>query len=299
MEKHLTVDQISTYIHCPAKYLYRFVYLDVADPLTSVQLYWKILRVAILKFHIRAMQDREMIWNQVVGSWRRLWLDEPEVQLLAVEQQTLYFTRGVRVLRSFFEKIDQDDSTVVLVDVPYSLSFPMGEDKYNVTGNIDVGRVVNDSTPSKREVQLVRLVRDKVLPPRLSKGRDLVLLLDRVGFAQTARSLTRSINVRTSAVQYCLGNEAERKIASPYQNWRRLTPAIASVYTAIRMEVYYPRFGPYCPGCAYAGVCDPTLAKWSAKRDPRRTRQKLRSELTGRTPSAAHGGTKSDPSAPP
>lgn len=260
MDLHL--DEIHTYLACPAKYKFKFVDNIPMPPNSSVQ-FRKAIHETTYFFFYCAMNSWVPKPAQMKDKWASIWnqnnqMVDPMSLILKTSQSEMakktrgtkkvdqYHMKGMEMIHNFYHFNHANPGSVILVDQPYRLAL----DDVNIIGKFELIREILDATDGKRYIEIVDFkTSDEPMDPFLVK-HDFNLTLASLAF----RNLFQSTEDRLKYHYLKTGRDI---ITVRRENdFNRAKATVKGVVNGIKNEDFYPKQSFACKTCEFRDVCD-------------------------------------------
>lgn len=256
----LSLDNIHTYLACPAKY--KFKYVDnIQLDLNKNVLFKKAVHEAVYYFFYSTMGGTLPRPAAMKDKWASIWSKTNDkgnpIDLIMKTTPGLYgrkqgegtdkhLVQGMEMIHNFYHFNQANPGSVITVDQPYRIAL----DDVNVTGKFELIREILDANDGKRYIEIVDFkTSDDSIEPFLVKN-DFNLTLASYAF----RNVFKATEDRLKYHYLKTGRDI---ITVRRENdFNRAKATVKGVANGIKNKDFYPRQSFMCKSCEFKDVCD-------------------------------------------
>jgi CRISPR/Cas system-associated exonuclease Cas4 (RecB family) len=258
----LKLDEIHTYLACPAKYKFKFID-NIEMPYSQSIAFKKAIHETTYFFFYCAMNGWIPKPSQMKDKWANLWgqntgdrdtlsmilkpTSSMEVKRTRPEKKTdPYLIKGMEMINNFYHFNNKNPGSVILVDQPYRLAL----DNVNIIGKFELIREILDAEDGKRYIEIVDFkTNDEPMDPFLVK-HDFNLSLASLAF----RNLFQSTEDRMK--YHYLKTGRDIITVRRESDYNRAKATVKGVVNGIENKDFYPKQSFMCKSCEFRDVCD-------------------------------------------
>lgn len=253
----ITIDELYTYLHCPAKYDFKFNQQMEAKEQQSI-LFKEALHKTIYYFFFSVMNERMPTLAQLKDKWAHTYL---EVFGETFDKNDIFKTtqvqknrrdplqiKGIEMLHNFYHFNKDNPGVPIAVNQEYRV--PVGN--LVIKGTFELVREIVDPANGRRYIELVDFkTTDKSLDYFAVKN-DLSLTIASFAF----RNLFRAKEDRTK--YHYMNTGRDIIVPKDERDYKRLEAIVSGVSRGIVEQHYYPRQTYMCRTCEFKEICDKT-----------------------------------------
>jgi CRISPR/Cas system-associated exonuclease Cas4 (RecB family) len=257
----LELDEIHTYLACPAKYKFKYV-----DKIKLAQgkavIFKRAMHEAVYYFFYSAMGGRLIRPAEMKDKWAGIWkitsqnITNPMTIILKPSQawkpggypepKDQYHIKGVELIHNFYHFNHGNPGNVIAVDQDYKVAI----DDVNVLGKFELIREILDAEDGKRYIEIVDFkTGDDGIDPFLVKN-DFNLTLASYAF----RNLFKSTEDRLK--YHYLKTGRDIITVRRDNDFNRAKATVKGVANGIKNKDFYPNQSFMCKTCEFKDVCD-------------------------------------------
>lgn len=260
----LTIDEIKTYLHCPAQYQFKHV-LSLGNDTSEGIAYSKALHRTVQYMYYSAMGGFMPSAKQMKDKWAKVWNEEQDIHFdftrdfltehvaentgrkrsheQAMKQRTV---KGYQMIHNFHHY--NKDNLGIPIAVDHEFRVPIAG--VTVIGNFELIRETLDTEENNRFIDIVDFKTGTDNRGEFLKDNDLVMTIMSYAF----RNIFQSDEDRL--VFNYIGNGKESYTYRDEKDYRRMETIIASVAEGIQRGDYHPRETFMCQQCPFQAECD-------------------------------------------
>lgn len=258
----LNLDELHTYLACPAKYKFKYVdQIKIEEPKNV--LFKKAIHDTVYHFFFSAMNGWVPKPAQMKDKWAGIWKQsndkvDPLSLILSTtpgqstqkklgtkDKDQLHY-KGMEMIHNFYHFNHENPGNVILVDQPYRLAL----DNINLIGRFELIREILDAEDGKRYIEIVDFkTNDAAIDPFLVK-HDLNLTLASYAF----RNLFQASEDRLK--YHYLKTGRDIITVRRDTDYNRAKATVKGVAHGIENKDFYPRQTFMCKACEFRDVCD-------------------------------------------
>lgn len=262
----LTIDEIKTYLHCPAQYRFKHMMNLGKDSSESIA-YSKALHKTVQYMYYSAMGGFIPTAKQMKDKWSKVWNEEQEIHFdftrdfltehvaentgrkrsheQAMKKRTV---KGYQMIHNFHHY--NKDTLGVPIAVDHEFRVPIGDNV--IIGNFELIREYVDTDGNNRFIDIVDFKTGTDNRGDFLKNNDLVMTIMSYAF----RKIFESEEDRL--VFSYIGSGKETYTERNDNDYRRMQYIVESVAKGIEREDFHPRETFMCQQCPFKEECDAT-----------------------------------------
>ena len=256
----ISVNAVMTYVACPMRFLFEFVYKIEMEKKLSDQDLWAEALCEMYTWIHRRLAEGHVTWGSILDRWEDSWLDSKRgVSPMNLE---VLHGRGARHLLEIFNDLSEH---MMVLGVEYPTIMVFGN--FKVSMSIPVIRVVHPPKAVSPVVQLVIFDREST-PNGFEQCRRLDYALAKYLLPVQLRKEWNEDLAKLRLLVYqpqvprLVEAQSDTEAGVAAKNW------ILWVLQGIEEGLFYPRAGDSCRSCPYRLVCN---AKYASTNSLRRT----------------------------
>lgn len=262
----LSLDEIHTYLQCPATYYFKYVQGEkVEDPLSVT--YSKALHKTINHFYYNMLNGRVLTAKQLKDKWGSIWSDVRGDSMnltddILKEHQTALsgnkqparakmdkqVVQGMEAIHNFYHF--NKDKHGIPIAVNHEFRVPIGS--VTVTGNFELIRETLDISSSNRFIEIVDFKTG-------NEATDLFLVRNDLNLSVMSYAFRNLFQAREDRLTYnYLKTGQEIYTGRGQKEFDRMKATIEGVAEGIANKRFYPRQTFMCRSCPFKQVCNDT-----------------------------------------
>lgn len=256
----ITVDELHTYLHCPAKYRFEFIH-GIQGEKSKSEKFKEALHKTIYYFFYSVMNEKLPTLANLKDKWaatcEAYFGDEIKKEsILSIRpgfnkdgrRDILHypeFIKGMEMLNHFYQFNKDNPGTPIAVDYDYRVA--MGD--VIIKGKFELIREIVDKEDGKRYIEIVDFkTNDRPLEYVLVKN-DMNLMLASYAF----RNLFKTEEDRTKYHYMSSGRDIVVRFKG--NDYGRIQSIVHGVTHGIREKHFYPRQTFMCKNCGHKDIC--------------------------------------------
>ena len=253
----LTLDQIHTYLHCPAEYRFKYEMGIPMDDHVSVK-YKKAIHRTINYLYFSVLGGRMPTSKQMKDKWATLWAEEtaaiPELSEFLLRERPRqsapkvdkHITQGFELIHNFYHY--NKDNIGIPIAVDHEFRVPVGG--VTIKGNFELIKETIDKSNSNRFIEIVDFKTGNEATDMFLVNNDLNLSLMSYAF----RNLFQGEEDRLTLNYIKSGKEIYTSRTE--KDFDRMKAIIEGVAEGIANKRFYPRQSFMCKSCPFKEVCN-------------------------------------------
>jgi len=243
----ISINEVKDYMKCPL--YYKFKHSDcIYDDLTIGQLFKIHLKSAIGYYYFSIIDDLPKHYKSMLKKWEMLWYSSDMLKKFDSAELDEYSNKAIPMINNFYTKSNEEKGAPVAVNFTYEVTLA-GEDNIDLTGEIDLIRILNDRTRS-RETQLVKFF--------TSNSRlDEFLMRSNIDMTMASYAFRDSFK-KTENVILCRNvyRKEDFRTSRNGADYTRAIKSIRNICRGIKERVFYPINNKIsCSTCRYKVFC--------------------------------------------
>lgn len=255
----LSLDNIHTYLACPAKYKFKYVDKIQLEESKNV-IYKKAVHETVYYFFFSVMGGRIPTSANMKDKWAKVWSANKDKAVNPMDiimkttpgftyrakEQDKHLIQGMEMIHNFYHFNHKVPGVPIAVDQDYRLSF----DGVNVIGKFELIREILDESDGKRYIEIVDFkTNDDNVDPFLVKN-DLNMSLASYAFKNVFGATEDRMKyhyLKTGRDIITVRRETD---------YNRAKAVVKGVANGIKNSDFYPRQSFACKTCEFRDVCD-------------------------------------------
>lgn len=253
----LSLDQIQTYLHCPAEYMFKYEKNIPAEDPTNTK-YKKAIHKTVNYFYFSALGGFVPSAKQMKDKWATIWREASEGPIDAskllfqskrreeASRTDKQIIQGYEMIHNFYHF--NKDSVGIPIAVDHEFRVPIGG--VTVTGTFELIRESLDKTSPNRFIEIVDFKTGSEPTDMFLVNNDLNLTVMSYAFRNLFKAkedrLTYSY-LKTGKEIYTSRNE---------RDYDRMKATVLGVAEGIANKRFYPRQTFMCKSCPFKDVCN-------------------------------------------
>lgn len=260
----ITIDELKTYIHCPAQYQFRHK-MNVPEDTPENIAYSKALHRTIHYFYYSVLGGFVPSPKQMKDKWAKIWNEEQDIhfdftrdfltehiaentarQRTHEEQMKKKTIQGFELIHNFHHFNKNNVGIPIAVD--HEFKVPIGP--VTVVGNFELIREVEDERDGKKYVEIVDFKTGPDNRGDFLKDNDLIMTIMSYAFRNLFQSSEDRLvynHIKTGKQSYTYRND---------NDYKRMEAIVTSVAEGILAKNYIPRETFMCRACPFQDECD-------------------------------------------
>lgn len=256
----LSLDQIHTYLHCPAEYQFKYEHGIEAEEPDSIK-YKRAVHKTVNFMYFSVLGGRLPTAKQMKDKWAAIWAEEKETSFDLTEHllkerdmKTRYggrssdkhMVQGYEMIHNFYHYNKEDIGTPIAVD--HEFRVPIAG--ITITGNFELIRETVDKSSANRFIEIVDFKTGNEATDMFLVNNDLNLTVMSYAF----RNLFQAKEDRLTYSYMKTGKEIHTQRGE--KDFDRMKAVIEGVAEGIANKRFYPRQTFMCKACPFRDTCD-------------------------------------------
>lgn len=254
----LRLDELYTYLHCPAQYNFKYGYELELDETESV-MYKKALHKTISYFYFQKLGGIVPTARQMRDKWASIWKETKEesesvAEIILKERQyqrgrrtvDKKITQGFEMIHNFYHFNKEKEEIPIAVD--HEFRVPIAG--VTVIGNFELIRETIDKSSPNRFIEIVDFKTSTRTTDMFLVNNDLYLSIMSYAF----RNLFQSKEDRLTYSYLKTGEEIHTSRTE--KDFDRMKATIEGVAEGIANKRFYPRQTFMCKDCGFKDACE-------------------------------------------